>query len=115
MTLVINKYIILCGANVWQSKTAKDIEIFTLYTKFKKLRNENLKLVKKIFNKVMGDNTSRLNKNKSKRKKFKKNKKINNTKVKGKWAKTNTRQNKGGHRTKQANGNTYHWFKYNAA
>ena len=88
MTLVINKYIILCGANVWQSKTAKDIEIFTLYTKFKKLRNENLKLVKKIFNKVMGDNTSRLNK--SKEKQFKHNSKINNTKGKRKWVKNNT-------------------------
>ena len=66
MTLAINKYKIISDSNLWQSKNAKYIDIITLYIELNKLRNEKLKLVKTIFNKVMGDNKSKLNKNENK-------------------------------------------------
>ena len=66
MTLAINKYKIISDSNLWQAKNAKYIDIITLYIELNKLRNEKLKLVKTIFNKVMGDNKSKLNKNENK-------------------------------------------------
>ena len=42
--------------------------------------------MKTIFNKLMGDNKSKLNNNKNTQNKVKLNNKINNTKGKGKWA-----------------------------